>query len=305
MANIEQLWKTSVRMAVETTFGSGIGNGQWVRPELSTAAVSRDIKTQAEKRDVFRQLKQREIVSESWTLAMGGDAKLAFLAWLLGGIMTDRGSDVFALDPETDGVSYVVETTSENGDIAVYSGCQLAELTVVIEDRRIVRLEMSLACLRRQTPDDPLAGTTYLDVSGDMMPTYQVGLAISAAYEWGSVPRTDNAVTMHGGQLVFTREIAPANFGPDGIPSSFARRPWRVMGELMMPETAGVTDVAFASEWTGGIMLWLTDGDPVLVINNAVGFVSDEDLVAYDFRVRRLAFEAMTDADRALIEFRA
>ena len=305
MAAIEQLWKTSVRMSVESGYlGSGLASANWVRPELSTAAVSRDIKTQAEKKDVHRQLTRRETVSESWTLSTGHDAKLEFLAYLFAGMMTDRGGDVLALEPEADGVSYVVETVSENGDIAVYSGCQLAELTIIIEDRRIVRIEMTLACLRRQTSNDPLSGSSYIDVGGPMMPTFQVGLAATTD-EWGAEPRTDNAVTMHGGQIIFTREVAPANFGPDGIPSAFAKRPWRVMGELMMPETAGVTDVAFAAEWLGSLMLWPTSDDSVLVINRAVGFVGDEDLVAYDFRVRRLAFEAMTDDNRALIEFRA
>jgi hypothetical protein len=51
-------------------------------------------------------------------------------------------------------------------------------------------------------------------------------------------------------------DLTPASFDADGYPANFARDgSWDVTGRLLLPETAGITDVALDQEYNGEINL--------------------------------------------------
>lgn len=301
----ELLHATRIRIARETSLGSGVETGGWRNLPVTGAAVERELVATAERRSLHGQLSAREVISDSWRLRTSSEGNLAFFEWLLTAQMNPAGSGIWILDPETiEDRSYVVETMSELGDVAVYRGTKLTELQIFWEERRIVQMETEWSCLERDEPGAPISGAEPSGtIAGEMLPTRLATIAITGG-AWGGDPRADNAVLTHAGQLVMTRQIEPRNFGPDGIPDSFSRGNWSTLAEIYLPETAGITDVAFADEWTGGIAFWFGAGTEHLRINRAHGLIGEEDLKAYDWRVRRLTAEAMTDDARATLEFR-
>lgn len=305
-AQIEQLYRTTLRAAVETAIGSGEPvDDDWRELPVTGAAAERVIVSAAERKNVFMQGTKREAVSQAWQLRTSHEASLDFLLWILLPHFTSRSEGLYTLDPEAEGPTYVIEALSEAGDLSRYLGCQAKEIQIFMEERRVVQIEIAWAALHREAsvPVAPLYRPTA-EFSGTMMPTRAAGLAVTNS-TWGADPRADNAATFHGGQIVLTREIQPRNFGPDGRAETMERAAWRVMLELFMPETPGITDAAFADEWTGKIGLWLGDGPEHFRIEQARGFIDDEDLKAYDWRVRRLVAAAESDSLRCLAQFRA
>lgn len=303
-AQIEQLYRTTIRAAIETTLGNGEAeNDAWWHLPVTGAAVERVTVSSAERKNVFMQGNRRQIVSQAWMFTTSHQASEDFLLWLLLPHLTERAAEIFTLDPEADGPSYCVETISEAGDFARYLGCQPQEIQIFLEERRIVQVEIQWAALVRETP----GGATErnpAEFSGVLMPTNRASLA-STQNNWGPNPRANRAVVFHGGQIILTRGIKPANYGPDGKPDTMTRAAWDVLVELYMPETPGITDLAFADEWTGRLALWLGLGPEHFRIQSARGFIDDEDLKGWDWRVRRLVASAETDSRRALLEFRA
>lgn len=305
-AQIEQLYRTTLRAAVETALGNGEPvDDDWRHLPVTGAAVERVIITAAERKNVFMQGTKREVVSQAWMIRTAHEGSLDFLLWLLLPHFTNRGSDLYTLDPEAEGPSYVIEALSEAGELQRFFGCQAKEIQIFMEERRIVQIEVTWAALERDAfiPGAPLYRPTA-EFSGALMPTRACGLAVTDS-TWGTDPRVDNAVTFHGGQIFLTREIKTRNHGPDGIAETMERAAWKVMVELFMPETPGITDAAFADEWTGKIALWLGAGPEHFRIEQARGFIDDEDLKAYDWRVRRLVAASESDSLRCLAQFRA
>lgn len=303
MAQIEHLYATKIRLAVETALSSGVAGSRWTIPPLTAAAVQRVFHQTAERMDVFRQLTRREIVCEAWEFKTSHEVGLLFLRWILIPHFTYRGS-LHTLEPENEGPSFVMEVTSDAGDISRYSGCRVTEFQILWEDRRIVRLDITWSALKRDVLESPLAGNAGDEFDFELVPNNTCGVAITNGV-WATFPREDNAAIMHGGQLFLTRPIVPTNYGPDGQPGEHDRQPWSCIAEIYMPETPGVTDQAFADQWHGGVVVWMGPGVDSFRINNAIGFISDEDLKAYDWRVRRLAIQAFSDARRALVEYRS
>ncbi len=301
----ELLHSTRIRIAAETSLGSGVADGAgWHEIPTTGAAVERELVSTAQRTSLHGQITAREVISDAWSFRTAHEANLALVIWLITPHMTAAGEGVWQLDPEADGPSYVVETTSEGGDIAIYRGTRMTELQISWEERRILQLEAQWSALRRQDLEEPLAGIDGPSLAGPMLPNSAAAMAIATG-TWGDNPKTDNAVITHGGQIVMTREIQARNFGPDGYPETFNNAPWTVLSEIYLPQTAGITDQAFSDAWTGRLALWLGTGGEHFRINRAHGVVVEEDLKAYDWRVRRLTTEALADDFRTTLEFRA
>jgi hypothetical protein len=303
MARIEHLNATEIRLARETAVGSGVASGSWVAPGFTAAAVTRGFTTSAERRDVFRQLTRRDVICQAWSFMTSHEIGVDFFRWILEPHLTDRGGGVWTLDPEAEGVSFIMEATSEAGDISAYFGCVIVEAQILFEESKILRLELTWSALHREVLDSPLAGSTALPWPLVLIPTMTADFAATVD-AWGADPRVDDVQTCHGGQVFLTRKIEPCNYGPDGRPEAYTRQPWDVLAEIYLPETPGLTDTAFGEDWTGRFALWIGAGDEHIRINQASGFISEEDLKGYDWRVRRIAMQALTDQVRGLIEYR-
>jgi len=300
----ELLHSTRIRIAAETSLGSGVATGGWHEMPTTGSAVERELVSTAQRISLHGQVTSRNVISDAWSFRTAHEANLALIDWLIKPHMTAKSAGVWQLDPEADGPSFVVETTSEGGEIACYRGTRLTELQISWEERRVIQLEIQWAALRRQTLEAPLAGADGVSLAGPMLPNSAATMSITTG-AWGLDPKTDNAVVTHGGQIVMTRQIEARNFGPDGIPETFSHAPWSVLSEIYLPQTAGITDLAFSDEWTGGLALWLGPGAEHFRVNRAHGVVVEEDLKAYDWRVRRLTTEALADDYRSTLEFRA
>lgn len=300
----ELLNATRIRIAQETAVGSGVATGGWREIPTTGAAIDRELVMTAQRMSLHGQLSAREVIADAWGFRMAHEANLALVAWMIQAHLTDQGGGVWQLDPEADGPSFVIETTSEGGDIAAYTGTKLTELQMFWEERRVIQLETQWSALRRQTLVEPLAGAAGAALAGPMLPTRLATMAATPD-AWGGNPRVDDAITTHGGQIVMTREIEPRNYGPDGIPDTFNLAAWQVLAEIYLPETPGITDTAYGEEWIGRLAMWFGSGTQHLRINQAHGVLTDEDLKAYDWRVRRLTAEAVADNSRATLEFRA
>ncbi len=303
MARIEQLNATEIRIARETAIGSGIASGSWVFPGFTAAAVTRGFTTSAERRDVFRQLTRREVVCQAWSFMTSHEIGVDFLRWILEPHLTNRGGNVWTLDPEAEGISFVVEATSEAGDISAYYGCVIVEAQILFEEGKNLRLELTWSALFRDVLNAPIAGSNAAPWPLVMVATMNGDFAATVG-DWSEDPRIDDVQVCHGGQLFLTRKIEPCNYGPDGRPSAFTRQPWDVLAELFLPETPGITDTAFGEDWTGRFALWVGTGGEHFRINAASGFITDEDLKGYDWRVRRLALQSVSDEARGLLEYR-
>lgn len=299
---IEQLHATKLRMARESYPGSGIATGEWVTPPCTAAAVSRDFVTVAQRLDVFRQLRTREMVAESWTVRSSHEIGLAWMRWLLLPHFTTRGAGVYTMDPEAEGPTFVLDTETEGGHRAKFHGLKLVEVQLIFEEGRTIRMDCQWQGLQRTTPETDLPGA-FTTFSGNVVATVLAGASATTG-EWLADPREDNAIVAHGAQVFLQRDCMAADFGPDRIPESHTREAWRVVGEIYMPETPGITDSAMADNWQGKLALWFGAGSENLRIENAQGYVTEDDLKGYDFRVRRLVFEAKTDARRAVLELR-
>lgn len=300
---IEQLHATQLRLAVETAPGNGVAAGAWLKPPTVAAAVSRGFKNTAQRLDVFRQPRSREVVAEAWVIRSTHEVGLPFLRWLLEPHGIDRGGDVWTFDPEAVGPTFVLDTETQQGHRALFSGLSLVEVQLQFEESRIVKMECQWAGLRRTTPATELPAAA-LEFSGGLLATFR-GAAAATTGAWDVDPRANQPINCHGAQLFFQRQVQAVDYGPDGVPSTHSRAPWRVLGEAYMPETTGITDTAFSDSWQGKVGLWFGPGSEHLRVNNAQGYVTDDDLKGYDFRVRRLVFEGFTDDRRAVAEFRA
>lgn len=300
---IEQLHATKLRLARETATGSGSPSGDWISPPTTAAACTRDFVQTAQRQDAFRQLSDREVVAESWTVRSSHEVGLGWLQWLLLPHLTDRGAGVYTMDPEAQGPTFVLDSETQQGHRARFQGLKLVEVQLIFEEARVIRMDCQWVGLRRVVPGTALPGAAT-EFSGGVVATFLADAAATTG-AWNADPRATQRVTAHGGQVFLQRECAAADFGPDGIPEAHTRAAWRIVGEVYMPETPGITDTAFSDDWAGKLAFWLGAGAQHLRINNAHGFVTDDDLKGYDFRVRRLVFEAKSDERRALMEFRA
>lgn len=299
---IEQLHATKLRLAQETAPGTGSPLGDWISPPCTAAAVSRDFVTVAQRLDVFRQLRTRELVAESWTVRSSHEVGLDWMRWLLLPHFTPRTASTWTLDPESEGPTFVLDTETEAGHRAKFHGLKLVEVQLIFEEGRTIRMDCQWAGLQRTTPATALPGAATV-FSGNVLATVK-GAAAATTGEWDNPPRINQPIVCHGAQIFFQRDCLPADFGPDRIPEGHTREAWRILGEIYMPETPGITDAAFSDTWQGKLALWFGPGQDHVRVNNAQGYVTEDDLKGYDFRVRRLVFEAKSDDRRAILEFR-
>jgi len=299
---IEQLYANRIRFATETAVGSGVASGDWVSPPCTAAAITRQFRQVVARKDVFRQPRGRKIVSESWLLRTAHEIGLPFFRWVLLPHMVNRGGGVWTLDPEAEGPTFVLEGETEQGRRMRVAGIKLSEVMLIFEDMRLVRMECQWVGLWRDVPETELPDATE-DVRGTILPTWQAQ-AVATTGAWDTNPRATQRVNAAGAQLFLSRGIEACNYGADGIPTQHNRKAWNVVGETYLPETEGITDVAFLDDWQGRLGFFFGTGDEQLRINNAQGFVGEDDLKAYDFRMRRLVFQSFTDDRRATLEFR-
>jgi hypothetical protein len=300
---IEQLHATKLRLARESATGSGSPSGDWITPPTTAAAVSRNFMQTAQRQDVFRQLNARKVVAEAWIMRSSHEVGLEWLEWVLLPHLTARGAGVYTLDPEAEGPTYVLDTETEQGHRAKFSGLKLNEVQLIFEEGRTVRVDLQWIGLRRTVPATALPGAATAPTGG-LVANFLSQAAMTTG-AWATDPRADQPVNAHGAQIFLQRDIAAADFGPDGIPEAHNRAAWRLVGECYMPETPGITDTAFSDDWQGKVALWIGEGAKHLRVNNAQGYVTDDDLKGYDFRVRRLVFEGKSDDRRSICEFRA
>lgn len=300
---IEQLHATELRLARESTPGSGSPTGGWLRPPTTAAACTRDMLTLMQRADVFRQLRDRKALAQAWQIRSSHEVGLEWALWLLKPHFTDRGAGLYTLDPEAEGPTYVLDTETQQGHRATFVGLKLVEVQLIFEEGRGVRMDCQWVALRRLVPTSALPAAE-LAPSGNLVPTVTCDAAATTG-SWDPAPRATQRVTAHGAQLFFQRECQAADFGADMVPDSHTRAPWRLLGEIYMPETAGITDTAFSDDWRGKIALWLGAGAEHFEIDAAHGFVTDDDLKGYDFRVRRLVFEGRSDDMRGICKMKA
>lgn len=302
MSTPESLHLTTLRIAAETSIGSGSPAGSIYRPPMTAAACQREIQTMAERRNLARGPSQRAIIAQSWSLATSHEIGLPFLRLILASHMTTRAAGEYTLDPEAPEPTWVIETESAAGDLARFTGAAVEEIRIAIDERSVARMDLKWRALQRLVPDTAMTGPEGDSLAGELITTQACGFAATSD-EWDLDPRVDNAAVMHGGQLYLTRRILPANFDPNGRPHLHDRAPWDVLGEVYMPETPGITDQAFDGLWQGRVAIWIGAGATRVQIENASGYVADEDLLAYDWRTRRLAFTGQADDRRALLDF--
>lgn len=298
----EQLHLTRIRIAEETALGSAAPDPDgWIEPPMTAAAVSRELVSTAARVDVFGQSFRKDVIASTWGLRTEHELGLPWLLWILKRHMTARPGGIWTLDPEAPDPSFVIETQSPAGEVAQYSGCRISEIQIEQQERRLVTCKITWLALERDTPEDPAPEAAGESVNGPLCPTHLATVAATTG-AWDPDPRATQSVTHFAGQLILRREIEATNYSPDGYPQGFIDSPWQVLAELLTPQINGLTDAAFDDEWNGKLAFFPTAGTEHLRVNASHGFIQDEDLLAFDWRVRRIAAQALSDYRRALVE---
>lgn len=290
----EQLHQTQIRLARETSPGSGQPDGAWVEPPRNGAAVERRYRNTAQQTNPYRQTTRREVIHSAWALRTEHEIDVPLLQHLLEPHLLQRSGDR-ALTPDAPEPSWVVETVSPMGSIARYGGVQLGELRIGIEQRRTAGMTATWSALWRTEPGAIGAGQVDPQPTGPMIPTRTVALRMATGGL--SDPEADRTM-FFAGQIFLTRKIQPANYGPDRIAALHRLGPWSALAEIQMPAEAQA-EQAFRDRWAGGLAFDLPG--LTIQIETASGFVGNEDLVAFDWRTMRLAAEAERDNSGAIL----
>ena len=298
---IEQLNATELRIAQETAIGSGETAGNWWRPRSTMALASRSLALVASRSDLWRQPSERVIIGDSWTLKTTHQVGLDWLAWLLRAHANERLGNVWTLDPEAEGPTYVVETEMQDGGRATFGGLKLQELRIFWEESRVIRLDCQWSGLWRSTPESALPAYDIEPVDA-VAPTSGGAFSASTSAFVTGPPRLLGKVQAHAFQVFLSRAVEAADFGPDGVASTHTRRAWQVVGEVVMPWHT-IAETAISGQWSGQFAIWFGAGNDRLVVGSVEAHVVDQDLQAYDFRQAQLLFQAHTDTRRSLLDF--
>lgn len=300
---MEQIHETEIRIAVETTIGAGVTESEWIQPPAKGWSVTRGFSVSFEKLDVFRNPSKRDFFSEEWILVSSHERGSDFFNWIIQNVLTDRGSGVFTADPEAIGKTFVIQAKASGGSHSRFSGCAISEIRIQGEESRIVSFDLTWIALKRSELEEENLPEAEQSWSGGLTPTKDGQVAITEG-EWSADPRTEQAINAFAYQVFLQREIKAVSFGPDGIPKSFSREPWKFVGELFTEEKTGFTDLAYAESWAGKIAIWFGKETANLRIEKARAFVTDDELKGYDFRIKRLLIEGHGDHRRSVVEIR-
>lgn len=298
---IEQIHATRIRMALETELGSAIADGQWIEPPCVSAGTSREIVSSANRSDVFRNQRDQRIICEDVALRTSHEIGSQFFKLIIDSLFSRASESVLQVDPEAVGKSWVMHAITEGGKHYLFRGMMIQELSVRMQESRIIDFEIGWVALQSQETAEPLPQAS-LSPTGGVLATYK-GKAAGTTGEWDADPASSQGIKIFAAQIFIRRNSFPTQFEADGKPTAMSRAPWKISGEIAMPETQGITDLAYADQWMGKIAFFLGD-DIEIRINSLAAFVMDDELKAYDFRTRRLIFEALSDDKRSVAEIR-
>jgi len=297
---IEQLYATELRVAAEASLLSGTAAGDWWAPPVIAAAVARTFVGVLERKDVWRQRRTRIEYGNSWEIATSHPVGVGFLGWLLSNeLEAVSGETYLALTPETQSRTYVLEVESQAGDRQRFSGMAIQRIALQWQERRLVGLDVTWVALHRTTSVGALPAADQID-EAERIPTWPGKVALTTG-AWGADPREDNGVTSFDAQLFMSRDIAAADFGPGMEPLGHAQAPWRVLAETTTQQTA-LMETAFSSRFAGRMGIWIGPAAHFR-LDNAQGFVRDEELKASDWRQRRIGVEGFSDNARRLLTY--
>lgn len=299
---VEQLHRTEIRIATEAALGSGEAEGDWWQPPIVSAAASRGFRTFVTKKDIFRNTVYREPAMEEWMLQTSHEMGTAFFNWVIATIFPEAEAGTFTVSPEAQSRTYVIAAESEGGHRSRFKGVKISEISIRAEESRIVSFDIIWIALDRIDDPEELPEANQAP-TGDVLATFR-GASSATQGEWDAEPRATQAINIFAAQIFLTRQIQATQYGADGIPTQHTRAPWEIRGEIYMPETEGITDQAYADNWEGKIALFFGTGTDHVRIDNASCFLVEDDLKSYDFRIRRLILQAMSDDNRNLAEFR-
>lgn len=298
----EQIWANEIRFYRETSPRSGTPDGTvWLIP-VGPAAAARRVEGWSGRTDVFRQPHPLTPMHEYHEGRMSFTVGLKMLAWLLREHASDRGVDGFAFDRNTGTPTFCLEIQTPS-DAFAFRGVAFNEIQIGATPPELLVLDVSWMALDRVEIDELTAATG--DLYSAPEPSNRSVMAYAAG-AWGADPRVDDFYPgSYAIQLFLTRrDLAPAQFMPDGRPERFSSAPWRVMAD--MKSAANDLTRQAKTRAAGRLALFLGDDgiDLELIADNASFYTNEEPIKAVDFREEGVMVEMHPDATGSLLNFR-
>lgn len=300
--SVEQIWANQVRLFRETAPRSGIPDGDVLTLPLGPTASARRVEGWGGRVDVFRNPQPLTPMHEYHEGRMTLTVGVKVLSWLLREHLTDIGGDQFRLDRNAPTPTFCLEVETPS-DAFAYRGLAFNEIGIGAAPPELVALDLAFIALDRIVIDD--LSPAALDLWSEPEPSNRAVMAYAAG-AWGADPRTtDFYPGSYAVQVFMTRrDLAPAQFMPDGRPERISSSPWRVMADIAS-EANDLTRTAKVRA-TGRLALFLgTDGqDLELAFESCTFFTNEEPVKSADFREESLMVEMHPDPNGSLLNFR-
>jgi len=254
------LWTNTLLIRAEATH-EGELDAMVVRPRVANAGLSRRVVARQSKLDPYGTQEFSDIVHQSWDVEIRGEATDGqFLIWLFGliGISApiERGMTQWELAEEASPPTFAMQVAELDGQILTYRGAALKQISLTVKARAITGWALTFQACRVYS--DVAAWTATREDTGRVMAGQDARVAFAAAFTQGVAPTQTDCfeatleITLDGQE--------PARFSPDGYPTAHQGGVWDIVGQIIIPEQAGVTDTALHETFPAELALWLTSG---------------------------------------------
>jgi len=257
---MQDLWTNKILIRREASHG-GVLAATVVKARLAQAVVGRKTAGAQVRQDPYGTTEFSDIVHDAWELDLRGEATSGeFLIWLLGEIAEagtpERAMAAWELAEEARPPTFAIQAQEIDGTDHTYTAAALQALSLTIKGRAIIGWAARFMACRLDTTA-PTWTATHED-AGEIMAGHDAGVAVASAFTSGVAPtKTDTfeaslEISLEGG--------GPVRFGPDGYATAHQGGTWDLVGQILVPETAGLTDVAIGETFPGDLAIWWSSG---------------------------------------------
>jgi hypothetical protein len=257
---MQDLWTNKLLIRREATHG-GLQAATVVRPRLTAAIVNRLRAGVQSRQDPYGTKEFQDVVHQGWDIEMRGEVTSGeFLVWLLSQVSSagtpERAMQAWELREESSVPTFAIQIQELDGTDHTYQAAALRSLRFTIKGRTILGwLAKFQACTLDRTA--PGWSATHVD-TGDIMAAPDASIGLEAILTPGSAPE---AITGFDVSLDINHEgAALARFSPDGYATAHQGGTWDIAGQILIPETPGITEESFESTFPGDLAVWWSGG---------------------------------------------
>lgn len=294
----ESLFANRTRLFVEDGIGTGIATGEVIEPPLVAAAAARRILAWDQRINAFRVPEPRTPLHQSYELALSFEVNPWLAGWILNRHMTSSGGN-WILDREAPEPTFSLQVETEGGDRIGFAGMAMIELLITFSSRSLVTIDTRWHAMSR---DGTLGALEAVTNTYETTLTEPNDIAVAVALGSLAADSRDDIISSYGGTVVISRQdLQLAQFDAGGQPAGYTRAPWRVIGDVDLPDGA-LPETGRDGIQGAWAMLLGPDGQDIdLRASEASIWVEGETIKADDFRDAKALWEAHPEQNRGSI----